>query len=89
MRVSIGRFSSPPPVGARDGAELEGIRPDLAGGGYMGAAAKVHEAILLIERDGSFLKPVDELELEGLVREDLPRLLLGHLATQELRRLRR
>ena len=71
------------PVGARDRAELEGVGPDLAGARDVGAAAEVEEAVLLVGRDGA-LEGLDELELEGLVGEELARLVLGDFLADEL-----
>ncbi len=72
------------PVGARDGAELEGVGPDLAGGGDVGAAAEVKEAVLLVGRD-SALECLDELDLEGLIREEPLSLFLGDFLADEFR----
>ena len=57
---------------------------DLAGGGHVGAAAEVEEAVLLVGRDGP-LEGLDQLELEGLVGEELACLVLGHFLADELR----
>ena len=76
------------PVGARHRHQLDGIRLELLRIGHVRPAAQVHEDIVLIDRDlrlllervavlveAALLEPVDQLELVGLVLEDLARLV--------------
>ena len=72
----------PPPVGAGHGEELE--CGDVSGRGNMGPDAQVLEIAVAIDRDGLVGRyPVDQLELEGLVREPLSRSLPAHLLDLE------
>src|SRR5690606_24064000 len=72
----------PAPVGARRGEQLEVL--DVAGGGDVRPAAEIEERPVAVDGDDlvipHFLEP---LELQRVVGEQLPRLLLGDDAALE------
>ena len=83
MRCSILLLLVAAPVRAGHGGELEGVGLEVAGSRDVGSATEVEEAVLLIGGDGA-LESLDQVELEGLLGEQLPRFVFRDFLADEL-----